>query len=169
MPTIPEITIQSGNTDTYIDFMRSFLRDAARPDIDDQDPAVVARCPDVLQQTLDLIFKFAEPGELVVATPSLITPRIGYKTPEGHLGCIQLAAAITLLDPEVPEFDLVYSHAELQGGGLGDHRLRPMIVLHNDRIYRDTSVGPRAGSQGDLNFLQTKVENIQAAAFPKDK
>src|SRR4051812_30458241 len=168
MAETPNIAIRGGNSNTYIDFMRYHLLDMVRAETDEQDPSVVARCPEILKQSLGLILRFAEPEKLTVPLPVISTPRIGYKTHDGLDGCIQLVGKFDITDPEAQEFDLDKSNAGLYGGTLDERKLRGIVFLHGHKIYRNTFTdGLRAGSMGDLNYFQTTVERVLTAAFPR--
>lgn len=168
-----EISIQGGFTHPQIDPLRFLLVDAARPDVQEQDPAVTDRCPAILKDTLDLILRFTDPARLSSISAQPETPPVGYKTPEGHEGVIRLVGSISQLEvasEEAPTYNMERSLAFLYGGASADQILRrPLITLRADRIERYTAVGNRAGSQADLNFIQTVTAKIREAAFPKPK
>lgn len=170
MPEMHIPVIQGGHNDPYIDFMRFHLRDMERPETDEQDPAVVARCPEILKQALGLIVRFAGPEQLAEQEPVIATPRIGYETQDGLRGCIQLVGRMHITDPETQEFDLHKSHAAMHAGSVDERWLSGVVFVHGHKVYRNTFTGGlRAGSMGDLNYFQQTVERVQTAAFPKAK
>jgi hypothetical protein len=176
--SMSEITIQGGHTNPYVDFMRWHLADAARPAANDQDPAVVRRCPEVLRQVLSLIWRFTPLEEVDVAgdkesytASHVTTPEVGYATPEGRRGLIRLNAffGVLAISEGVPEFDLVNSSVGLHGRAAEEEESEdPWIDLDDSGIHRRTNLGVRAGSMADLNYLQTLISKFQDAAFPRE-
>lgn len=169
-PHMPEVKIQGGHTDSYIDPMRFYLRDASRASIFQQDPEVVRRCPDVLRSALKVICRFTDLTQFEIGDEVTIDDMdldVSYMTPEGHSGFIDISAMFTLTDPSAPEFDLSRSDIHL-GAQARNPETRGISLgqLKHDGIVRETRTGPVAGSMGDLNFIQALFEKIERAAFP---
>ena len=170
---MPEIIVQGGYSDEYVDPLRFYLRDANRPGIDHQDPAVVARCPEILRNSLKIICRFTDLSQLETLediTTDGMGLDVSYVTPEGHTGLLDIGAIFTVTDPTVPEFDLKHSVIHLGAQALGTTASGIRIAaLKHDAIVRHTESKTVAGSMGDLNFVQNLFEKIEQKAFPKKK
>ena len=152
----PEILeVQAGHNQN--DPAADFFNDAARPT--EQDPAVVAGCPEVIDEAVALARR-CNPD--IDETASAPIPPMRYTTTEGAVGLLRFT------------FELAGEHravglnaeAPLPNGGT----VRTWLYRVTDAgIWCKTVAGVKAGDQGDLNLFRIKVDEAREAAFPRQK
>jgi hypothetical protein len=163
------------------DPLGDFFRDAARPDENQQDPAVQERCGQVFKEVVTLCCRYTDgrPPDTLSDNKLvwLTTPHVRYKSTEpgdgqtvdGHVWfetSLPYESDSLCIDYQSAETTLWYQANDPNTGTR--KRSGSLIQLSPDAIFYNSLAGMRAGGNPELNYFRGIVDKVRTAAFPKD-